>query len=81
MGCSWPWKGARDSAEEAAGAAAAEKVGMAVKEVISVQPYAASENRHLHFTVGRAHAAERFRGALGWHASAPWRNAHQRAGG
>lgn len=42
------WKGARDSAEEAAGAAAAEKVGMAVKEVISVQPYAASENRHLH---------------------------------
>ena len=42
------WKGARDAAEEAAGAAAAEKVGMAVKEVISVQPYPASENRHLH---------------------------------
>ena len=42
------WKGARDSAEEGAGVAAAEKVGMAVKEVISVQPYAASENRHLH---------------------------------
>ena len=42
------WKGARDSAEEAAGEAAATKVGMAVKEVVSVQPYPASENRHLH---------------------------------
>ena len=42
------WKGARDPIEEAAGAAAAEKVGMAVKEVLSVQPYPASENRHLH---------------------------------
>jgi 16S rRNA (guanine527-N7)-methyltransferase len=42
------WKGARDSAEEAAGAAAAEQVGMAVKEVVPVQPYPASKNRHLH---------------------------------
>lgn len=42
------WKGARDEAEEHAGAAAAERVGMAVKEVIPVQPYEASENRHLH---------------------------------
>ena len=42
------WKGARDAAEEAAGAAAAEKLGMAVKEVVPVQPYPASENRHLH---------------------------------
>jgi 16S rRNA (guanine527-N7)-methyltransferase len=42
------WKGARDASEEGAGAAAAEKVGMAVKEVIPVQPYPASENRHLH---------------------------------
>ena len=42
------WKGARDEAEEAAGAAAAEKVGMAVKEVLPVRPYPASENRHLH---------------------------------
>lgn len=42
------WKGARDEAEEHAGACAAEKVGMAVKEVIAVQPYEASENRHLH---------------------------------
>ena len=42
------WKGARDAAEEAAGEAAAAKVGMAVKEVVPVQPYPASENRHLH---------------------------------
>jgi 16S rRNA (guanine527-N7)-methyltransferase len=42
------WKGARDDAEEAAGAAAAEQVGMALKEVLPVKPYEASENRHLH---------------------------------
>jgi 16S rRNA (guanine527-N7)-methyltransferase len=42
------WKGARDAAEEAAGAGAAEKVGMAVREVIPVRPYPSSENRHLH---------------------------------
>jgi 16S rRNA (guanine527-N7)-methyltransferase len=42
------WKGARDAVEEGAGAAAAEKVGMAVREVLPVQPYPASENRHLH---------------------------------
>jgi len=42
------WKGARDADEEASGAAAAERVGMAVKSVLSVQPYPASENRHLH---------------------------------
>ena len=42
------WKGARDVSEEASGAAAAEKVGLAVEEVLPVQPYPASENRHLH---------------------------------
>jgi 16S rRNA (guanine527-N7)-methyltransferase len=42
------WKGLRDPDEEGAGAAAAEKVGMAVTEVLSVRPYEASENRHLH---------------------------------
>jgi 16S rRNA (guanine527-N7)-methyltransferase len=42
------WKGARDVDEEAAGAAAAAIVGMAVKEVLPVKPYPASENRHLH---------------------------------
>jgi 16S rRNA (guanine527-N7)-methyltransferase len=42
------WKGARDEAEEDAGAAAAAEVGMAVKEVVSVTPYPSSSNRHLH---------------------------------
>jgi 16S rRNA (guanine527-N7)-methyltransferase len=42
------WKGARDAAEEVAGAAAAREVGMAVEEVLSVSPYPSSENRHLH---------------------------------
>jgi 16S rRNA (guanine527-N7)-methyltransferase len=42
------WKGARDAPEEAAGASAARKLGMAVNEVVPVQPYEASENRHLH---------------------------------
>jgi 16S rRNA (guanine527-N7)-methyltransferase len=42
------WKGARDAAEEAAGAAAAAELGMAVDEVLPVKPYPSSENRHLH---------------------------------
>jgi 16S rRNA (guanine527-N7)-methyltransferase len=42
------WKGARDAGEEAAGAEAARQVGMAVETVLPVQPFAASENRHLH---------------------------------
>jgi 16S rRNA (guanine527-N7)-methyltransferase len=54
------WKGARDPAEEDAGAAAAERVGMAVSEVIPVQPYPASENRHLHVFRKIAPTPERF---------------------
>jgi 16S rRNA (guanine527-N7)-methyltransferase len=42
------WKGARDAREEAGGAVAAREVGMAVDEVLPVQPYPASEHRHLH---------------------------------
>ena len=42
------WKGARDAREEAAGAEAARQLGMAVEKVLPVQPFAASENRHLH---------------------------------
>jgi 16S rRNA (guanine527-N7)-methyltransferase len=42
------WKGAREEGEERAGAAAAERVGMAAKQVLPVRPYPASENRHLH---------------------------------
>ena len=54
------WKGARDASEEGAGAAAAAEVGMAVKEVLPVQPYPASENRHLHVFRKVAPTPERF---------------------
>ncbi len=54
------WKGERDPAEETAGAAAADRVGMAVNEVIPVQPYPASENRHLHVFRKLAPTPERF---------------------
>jgi 16S rRNA (guanine527-N7)-methyltransferase len=42
------WKGARDEEEERAGAVAAERVAMEPGPVLAVQPYPASENRHLH---------------------------------
>ena len=42
------WKGARDAAEEAAGASAAASVGMAVEHVLAVKPFPSSEHRHLH---------------------------------
>jgi 16S rRNA (guanine527-N7)-methyltransferase len=54
------WKGARDASQEASGAAAAEKVGMAVEEVLPVQPYPASENRHLHVFRKIAPTPDRF---------------------
>jgi 16S rRNA (guanine527-N7)-methyltransferase len=54
------WKGARDAGEEASAAAAGEKVGMAVKEVTPVQPYAGSENRHLHVYRKIAPTPDRF---------------------
>jgi 16S rRNA (guanine527-N7)-methyltransferase len=54
------WKGARDAEEEDSGAAAAEIVGMAVKEVLPVQPYPASENRHLHVYRKIAPTPDRF---------------------
>ena len=42
------WKGARDAAEEAGGAAAAERLGMAPRGVERVVPFEGAENRHLH---------------------------------
>jgi 16S rRNA (guanine527-N7)-methyltransferase len=42
------WKGSRDSAEEAAGNAAAGALGMTAASVIPVAPFAAARNRHLH---------------------------------
>jgi 16S rRNA (guanine527-N7)-methyltransferase len=54
------WKGARDADEEAAGAAAAREVGMAVEEVLPVKPYPSSENRHLHVFRKVAPTPDRF---------------------
>jgi 16S rRNA (guanine527-N7)-methyltransferase len=42
------WKGARDAAEEAGGAAAAERLGMAARGAERVVPFEGAENRHLH---------------------------------
>ena len=42
------WRGARDAEAEAAGAAAAELLGMAVREVKRVVPFPGAERRHLH---------------------------------
>jgi 16S rRNA (guanine527-N7)-methyltransferase len=42
------WRGARDEAAEAAGAAAAERLRMAVRGVERVVPFEGAEHRHLH---------------------------------
>lgn len=42
------WKGARDQAEEAAGARAAAELGLEPVEVRGVRPFTAARNRHLH---------------------------------
>ena len=42
------WKGARDAAEEAGAAAAAERLAMVPRAVERVVPFEGAENRHLH---------------------------------
>jgi len=42
------WKGARDAAEEADGAAAAGQLGLEVGEIRRVEPFAEAERRHLY---------------------------------
>jgi 16S rRNA (guanine527-N7)-methyltransferase len=42
------WKGGRDEAEEAAGRAAAETLGMAAENVVRVEPFVGARDRHLH---------------------------------
>ena len=42
------WKGHRDHVEEAAGAAAGAELGFDTPEVLAVEPYPDSRNRHLH---------------------------------
>jgi 16S rRNA (guanine527-N7)-methyltransferase len=45
------WKGARDPAEERAGAAAAERLGLAREAVLAVEPFQGTHSRHLHVYV------------------------------
>jgi 16S rRNA (guanine527-N7)-methyltransferase len=42
------WKGARDAAQEAAASRAAGGLGMQVREVVRVEPFAGARDRHLH---------------------------------
>jgi 16S rRNA (guanine527-N7)-methyltransferase len=42
------WKGARDAAEEAAASKAADRLGMQVREVVRVEPFAGARDRRLH---------------------------------
>jgi 16S rRNA (guanine527-N7)-methyltransferase len=42
------WKGRRDPAEEADGAAAAQQLGLRADEIVRVQPFPAARDRHLH---------------------------------
>jgi 16S rRNA (guanine527-N7)-methyltransferase len=54
------WKGARDGAEEAAGAAAAAALGMELEEVRRVVPFEGARNRHLHVVRKAAPTPARF---------------------
>ncbi len=42
------WRGRRDADAEAAGARAAEQLGLGPPEIIAVRPYAAAQHRHLY---------------------------------
>ena len=48
------WKGRRDLAEEQQASAAAAQLGLRTAEVLPVQPYSASRDRHLHVMVKHA---------------------------
>ena len=44
------WKGRRDAAEEADGAAAAEQLGMSALEAVAVKPFQQTRDRHLYLS-------------------------------
>jgi 16S rRNA (guanine527-N7)-methyltransferase len=54
------WKGARDASEEAAASKAADKLGMQLREVLRVQPFAGARERHLHVLAKAAATPEGF---------------------
>ncbi len=54
------WRGRRDPAAEAAAALAAGELGLQVRPVVAVDPYAGAEHRHLHVFVKTARTPKRF---------------------
>jgi 16S rRNA (guanine527-N7)-methyltransferase len=54
------WKGARSAVEEAAGRSAAEALGLAVEDVLQVEPFEGARERHLHVLRKLAPTPERF---------------------
>ena len=54
------WKGSRDPAEEGLGRRAADEVGMALGEVLRVEPFAGARHRHLHVYRKVAPTPERY---------------------
>jgi 16S rRNA (guanine527-N7)-methyltransferase len=54
------WKGKRDAAEEASGATAARELGLEPVEVLSVEPYPGSRDRHLHLYRKSSPTPDRF---------------------
>lgn len=54
------WKGRRDRQEERDAAAAAEQLGLAVGEILPVQPYPGADHRHLHILRKVARTPDRF---------------------
>ena len=54
------WRGQRDPDDEAAGARAAELLGLSLEEIRRVEPYAGALNRHLHVFLKAQPTPERF---------------------
>jgi 16S rRNA (guanine527-N7)-methyltransferase len=54
------WKGARDRAEEGLARGAADEVGLALADVLRVEPFSGALNRHLHVYSKVAPTPERF---------------------
>jgi 16S rRNA (guanine527-N7)-methyltransferase len=65
------WKGARSSEEERRGRAAADEVGMALEEVLRVEPFPGARDRHLHVYRKVAQTPERFPRRAGMAAKRP----------
>ena len=65
------WKGARDEAEERAGASAAAEVGLQLAAVVPVTPYTGSRNRHLYVYLKVGPTPDRFPRRAGMAAKRP----------